>query len=728
MRIPSYVLALPLLALVVVGVRATQTQQPPVPVRADKADTASVTAVVVDVVVRDRKEQPVTDLAEADFEVFEDGTKQQIGSFRVVSREPGGVYSGSAPAAAKPSAPAAAPAPPKPADPAVIALVFDRLTPDGRTLTHKAALRYVGDQPQSPNVLGVFSIDLGLEVLQGFTRETATVRKALATLASRGSTTFGADTARVRALRQQALSASTPTATAGGTGPAAAASGAAAGAASVEQLSRDMERRMLEGIDLLEREQQGYSSLNGLHAVVSAMKLVPGRKTIIFFSEGLSIPTNIEARFRSIIDEANRANVAVYTMDAAGLRATSTQAEVRDEVNRYGAGALAGGSGGAGAAGTGTRSMEEQENLMRLDPSSGLGQLSRETGGFNIQGSNDLNVGFRRIDEDIRNHYILTYVSTNPAYDGKFRKIEVKVQRTDVSVAARKGYFAVRPTDGVPILSYEAPALAILDGGKPPNAFPIRSRAFVFPEAPDRTRVPVLVGLQANQLDFKADTTRNTFSAEAVIVVRVRDANGQVIAKMSQPYTFAEGIERMDGAKRAEILFFRQPIVAPGAYTLETIVYDAQAQKASVRLSSLDVPASTTDQLRVSTPFVVRRAEKVPEKERDATNPLYFGEMLLYPNLGEPLSKAGEKELSFAFSAWPGKSGVTQATLALLRGGAEVATLPLPLDKPDASGRIQQVGRLPLAPIPPGSYELRVTLEGGGEKVSRSVPFSIVAG
>lgn len=71
---------------------------------------------------------------------------------------------------------------------------------------------------------------------------------------------------------------------------------------------------------------------------------------------------------------------------------------------------------------------------------------------------------------------------------------------------------------------------------------------------------------------------------------------------------------------------------------------------------------------------------------------------------------------------------MTQATLALLRGGAEVATLPLPLDKPDATGRIQQVGRLPLAPIPPGSYELRVTLEGGGEKVSRSVPFSIVAG
>ena len=728
MRIPAVVLALPVAALLAVGALATQAPQPPAPVRSEKGDTAGVTAVVVDVVVRDRKEQPVTDLTEAEFDVFEDGTKQQVGSFRVISREPGGVYSGPSSSPAKPGAAAPAAAPKAPADPAVIALVFDRLTADGRSLTHKAALRYVGEQPQSPNVLGVFSIDLGLEVLQGFTRDTGVVKKALGTLATRSSSTFGADTARVRALRQQAASASAPNAASAGTGPAAAAAGAAQGAASVEQLSRDMERRMLEGIDLLEQEQQGFSSTNGLLAVVSAMKLVPGRKTIIFFSEGLAIPSNVEARFRSIIDEANRANVAVYTMDAAGLRAESKQAEVRDEINRYGQGALAGGSGGAGAAGTGTRSLEENENLMRLDPASGLGQLARETGGFNIQGSNDLNVGFKRIDEDIRNHYILTYVSTNPAYDGKFRKIEVRVKRPDVTVAARRGYYAVRSTDGVPILSYEAPALAILDGGKPPNAFPIRSRAFVFPEAPDKTRVPVLVGLQANQLDFKTDATRNTFSAEAVIVARVRDANGQVIAKMSQPYTFAEGLERLEGAKRAEILFFRQPILAPGAYTLETIVYDVQTQKASVRLSSLDVPKSSVDSLRVSTPFVVRRAEKVPEKERDATNPLYFGELLLYPNLGEPLSKASEKELTFAFSVWPGKTGVSQATLVLARGGADVATLPLVLDKPDATGRIQQVGRLPLAPIPPGTYELRLTLEAGGEKVSRSIPFSVVAG
>jgi hypothetical protein len=93
-----------------------------------------------------------------------------------------------------------------------------------------------------------------------------------------------------------------------------------------------MQQRMLETFDTLERDQRGYATANGLLAVVSGMRNMPGRKAIIFFSEGLSIPPNVQERFLAVVAAANRANVSIYSMDAAGLRTESTLREARDEV------------------------------------------------------------------------------------------------------------------------------------------------------------------------------------------------------------------------------------------------------------------------------------------------------------------------------------------------------------------------------------------------------------
>ena len=193
------------------------------------------------------------------------------------------------------------------------------------------------------------------------------------------------------------------------------------------------------------------------------MRTLPGRKSVIFFSEGLAIPPTVAARFRSVIDTANRANVSIYAMDAAGLRTESTSKETRDSINaaaerRCGAIPTTDVTGAAM-----TEALESNEDILRSDPHSGLGQLTDETGGILIRNTNDLTGGFRRIDQDMRNYYMLSYVPNNDIFDGKFRTITVKVKRSGVDVAARKGYYAVRAPGAMPVLSFEAPALALLD-------------------------------------------------------------------------------------------------------------------------------------------------------------------------------------------------------------------------------------------------------------------------
>ena len=84
-------------------------------------------------------------------------------------------------------------------------------------------------------------------------------------------------------------------------------------------------------------EMQGHASLDSLLALVDSLGAVPGRKAVIYFCEGLTIPASLEARFRAIIHTANRSNVTVYTVDAAGLRVHSDQATTAQAVQEYGA-------------------------------------------------------------------------------------------------------------------------------------------------------------------------------------------------------------------------------------------------------------------------------------------------------------------------------------------------------------------------------------------------------
>jgi hypothetical protein len=210
-------------------------------------------------------------------------------------------------------------------------------------------------------------------------------------------------------------------------------------------------------------------------------------------------------------------------------------------------------------------------------------------------------------------------------------------------------------------------------------------------------------------------------------MVRFLDQQNQVVRKVSQHYEVNGPIADIGRATQGEVLFYREPELSPGVYTMETVVYDAPSGKSSVRLSTVEVPAEKPGALRMSSLVLVKRGEKVVEKDRRAGNPLMVKDVLVYPNLGEPVSKAA-KELGFYFTVYPTLGGpVPQATLELLLNGAPIAQVPLPLSVPDASGRIQQLGRLPLESLGAGTYELIVSVKQGAAQVSRSTLIRIAS-
>jgi VWFA-related protein len=692
-------------------------------VRSREGDSTAVTAIVVDVVVRDRDGNPVTGLTADDFELIEDKVPQDIGSFTAVNRP---AADAPAPAATPVVTTAAATAPTQQA-PQVIALLFDRLTPDAKQLAHKAAVSYVGDGQLSKNVVGLFGIDLSLIFYQPFTRDGDLLRKGIEDAVGRatsGTRSNKASAARAEAVAAQAQSTlDTQSANAGQGGTVDASAAANAQFAS-------MTNRIAQQFESLESDEEGYSTANALLAIVSSMRSIPGRKSVVFFSEGLSITTNVSSRFTSVIAAANRANVSIYPMDAAGLRTESTLTETHDGVNAAANRTLSANPTRDRNDRPMTEALEKNEALLRADPHSGLGLLADQTGGFLIANSNNLIDGLGRIDVDMRNYYVLTYVPKNTNFDGKFRTIDVKVKKPGVRVRSRKGYYAVNTAAGAPVLDHEARALAVLDRKPVPNAFPVRTLPLSFPEAGRTGLTPVLVTVPTTGITFLPSEDKKTYTSDFVVLVQFRDDAGLVLDKVSQRYRLQgpiENIEKAKGGAYGEVLFYREPVLIPGTFTVETVVFDSLSEKASVRFGTVELPKVDEKSLRLSSLVTVRRSEKVPEGERKAGNPLYAGDQLLYPGMGEPLSKATVKELPFYFVAYAAPGGApVSATLQLSSNGQKLAEAPLELAAATPEGRIAQVSRIPLDALQPGTYELSVSVKQGATTAKRATIFRLV--
>jgi VWFA-related protein len=351
-------------------------------------------------------------------------------------------------------------------------MVFDRLSPEARALAREAALSYLKPGLRADDAVGVFRIDLSLDAIQRFTNSENLVRRAIDQAVNRPPSTSTnvrdqiADLAERQAVLEDQVARNASTA-----GPNNDPGASIGGAAADAQFAQ-MTRNILEGFEHLEQNQQGFATTDGLLAIISEMGRLPGRKALIFFSEGVVLPTNVMAHYRSVISNANRANVSIYSVDAAGLRSVSADVGAGTAMTKLGQARARVANSNSDPFGSMMRDMERNEELMRSNPDSALGDLADETGGFLIANTNDPGAKLRQVAEDMHSYYLLSYTPKDQNYDGKFRQIAIKVNRAGVDVQGRKGYYALDNSYGAPVLAYEAPALAILSNKPQPNAFP----------------------------------------------------------------------------------------------------------------------------------------------------------------------------------------------------------------------------------------------------------------
>jgi len=712
------------LAILLTSTPSGALAQTPAPAQNPDRISSGTTEVLLDAVVKDKKGKPVKDLKASDFQITEDGVPQEIRSFRLVSGD-------------DEAAPAAAPL--KRADAirkvradfnagriGAVALVFDRLALDSRKLAHDAALTYADVGQANNDFIGVYAIDQSLSVFQTFTNDRQLIRKAIDRAGTTGSSVYSSNLDQIRALaeRQMVLDSQVDQTTATAGQATAATAAGAIGANEVDRALNRMALASAQGFEHLEALQQGHETMDGLLAIISAMGAMPGRKAVVFFSEGLLLPDSVMADFRTVIANANRANVSIYTVDAAGLRAESADAKSGRAMTVLGQQRAAQAGSANDSFGSMMRDSERNEALIRHNPDSGLGQLSDQTGGFLVSGTNNPGARLRQVNDELHTYYVLSYSPSNRNFDGKFRQIGIKINRGGTEVQTRKGYFGLPNTYDSPVLPYEAPALAILGRASQPNAFASKAAAFSFPLAGPSGLVPVLVSVPASAINFASDTAKNSYHADFSIVALIKD-DQRVVRKVSNHYVLNGPLDQLERARRANILFYRETNLDPGEYTIESIVYDASNNQVSLNRGALSVPDTDATKLRVSNLIIVDKSQKAAAND-PAENPFRVGDLILYPNLGEPLHKTGNKGLSMFMTVYAAKgAGAPKMSIELSQAGKPLGQLPVQLPAADAQGRIQYTGTIPLDAFPAGEYDLKAIVSDGSGTATRSEHFTV---
>lgn len=643
-----------LLALLAGLAAAVSAQEPP-------QFRASAEEVLVDFVVRDRRGRQVTDLRLEELELLEDGVPQALKVLRRVEGLRATEWLAGDQARERRLDPSR--------NVKLMLLVFDRLSAEGRAMARRA-VEDLMKQGIPPNTYyAVATLEPSFKILQPFTNEPYLVKWAAE-----------------RATGPKAVRAEGPPAIAQGTREATSGDYAASAMAAAVA---EMESRAAE----LEREQRGAAAFNGLLSMVLGLRQLEGRKNAIVFSEG--IPGG-GALARTVIAQANRNNVAFYTIDARGLRA----------------GALAADPGMPPVAAGRAPLLEE---------------LATETGGLAVADTNDLRAPLRQAAEDAAAYYLASYTPQNTHWDGRFRKLELRVKRAGVTVQARSGYFALPPGMQALLFPHEVPLLRALSSNPMPRQVSYRAGMFRFGPAPQgKVQCVFQIEIPIRELSVRRNDAAGTYDVHASFLVFVKDAEGRAVRKATRDVPFSGPLDKLPAFQAGDFIYNDHFPLPPGRYVMESAVADRLGERVGTKRVAFLVPAVKEEELGLSSLVLVKRVEPNPaaevrygEGDDRGPNPLRSRGGMVTPALDNTV----RDRLGVYFTAHAPADVKPDAVIEILKDGAVVSRAAAELT--EEGGRLTGFAAAPLDQAPPGDYEVRVTAAAAGKAVAERLGFSI---
>jgi VWFA-related protein len=638
--------------------------------------------VVVNVAIKDKSGKAIEDLKKEQFTLFEDGKPQQIAVFDLqrLNGETLPALEALAPTLktrgpveAKPTPP---PAPPVTADQLkdrrLIAMFFDlsSMQPAEQIRARDAAVKFINTQMTVSDMVSIMTLTNELRVVQDFTNDRETLLSVIQSLRV-------GDSSELAAL---------------------AATGADSTDDSGEFTADDTE------FNIFNTDRK----LSALEDATRKLAPYPEKKALVYFSSGIGkTGVDNQSQIRATVNAAVRANVSFYPIDARGLVAM----------------APAGDATVASPKGTGvfTGSAQTSARTSFHDTQDTIYTLAADTGGKALLDSNDLTLGIKAVQTDISSYYVLGYYSANPAQDGKYRHVTVKVASLPESakIDYRKGYYAAKVWGKMNSSDKERQLEDALTLDDPFTDLPLAMEVDYFQTSHDKYFVPITVRISGSSLDLSPKST-----TDLDFIGQIRDLHGKLLGGVRDEIKLKLTEENAAQLAQRHVEYDTGVTLPPGDYNLRFLARENQNGKMGTFEMKFNVPdlSKQTASVRMSSVVWSNQREPLAASIGNASgnkkllneHPLVDNGQKLIPDITRVFRK--DQKLYVYFEVYdPGTVATpsVSAELMMFRGKAKAfESSPVRVTKPK-SGRPNTLAfqfEMPLANIPPGRYTCQVSV------------------
>src|SRR5258707_299002 len=559
-------------------------QEPQKPESAPAPIRVSTELVLVNVVARDKKGNPVRDLKQADFSLYEDGKRQRISTFDLedVDQLPmtaGATVTGTAPGTLLHSSKKAPPTLDA-RDRRLIVLFFDfsAMEPDQIDRSVDAAKKFVSSKMQPADLLPLVSLATNMHVDCDFTDDKD---KLLALLTSYNS-------GQCQGFDNGATGSAEGTAESGG---------------SFTEDDTDLNTFSAD------------RKLLALQSLMQALGKLPQKKSIIYFSNGITqTGVDNQSALRAATAAAVKANASIYSLDVRGLQAFPPGGEEQN-ASLHGQSAYSGAS----------TLNDLNGNASSQDT---LATLSSDTGGKAFFDSNDFSGIFSQVQKDSSVYYVLGFTSSNPAKDGRFRHLKVTINRPDLKLDFRSGYYAGRDFEHLDRADREQQLEDELAAQLPRVDVPVYAGESYFRKDDSHYYLAVSLIIPGSQIPFITEKDKDNATID--IIGQALEGRKFPVGNRRDPVKLA--VESSREVRRKNVQYNTGFLLAPGNYHLKFVVRENQTGRMGSFETDVRIPDLRKSPLKMSS--VVLSSLRVPATSKKAAgNPLVRDQMELVPNI-----------------------------------------------------------------------------------------------
>ena len=313
-------------------------------------------------------------------------------------------------------------------------------------------------------------------------------------------------------------------------------------------------------------------ALRRLDEMVRRLNGTPGQRNIIFVSGGFIYPTR-EQEFTAVLDRAARANVVISTLDARGLYVVMPGGDISNSTPGT----------------VQTIGLHSNFNIReQSEQSDVLEELADGTGGAYFHNNNDLEGGFKRLASAPAYSYLLGFSPFKATYDGKYHNLKVTLTTKEkFDIQARRGYYM--PKHGTdPAEAAKMEVEEELFSQEEIRDLPIDLHTQFYKLDANDAKLAVMAHVDVGRMRFRKTEGRN--ENNLTLVAALFDRNGNFITGSTKTVEMKFRDETLAKLERTGMNIRTNFDVKPGSYVVRLVARDSEAAMLTAANGMVEIP------------------------------------------------------------------------------------------------------------------------------------------